>query len=100
MLAVALYPYLTLRCERKRASKGPPGLIRMPWVYILKCTDGSYYSSPTCGERQIKGRLRAKKEALIKGDLKIDSGSFQMARKGQRAHPKEPFEARFARTSG
>jgi hypothetical protein len=63
----------------------------MAWVYILKCADGSYCSGLTRCERQIKGRLGAKKEALVKGDLKIDSGSFQMARrKGQRLILRDP----------
>jgi predicted GIY-YIG superfamily endonuclease len=34
----------------KRASKGPAGLIRTVWMYILHCADGSYYTDLTHGE--------------------------------------------------
>ena len=44
------------------------------WVYIMECSDKSYYTGNTdnlekrISERQIKGWSRKKKEALIRGD--------------------------------
>lgn len=46
--------------------------MKLFYVYILKCSDGSYYTTdPNIAidfEKKLKGWSRRKKEALIKGD--------------------------------
>lgn len=40
------------------------------YMYILKCSDGSYYTGSTRDlEKQVQGWTRSKKEALIKGQF-------------------------------
>ena len=102
----------------------------MPFVYILKCADGSYYTGSTvnlelriaqhqtayfkgytssrlpielvwqqdfateheafvCG-RQIKGRTRVKKEALIRGDFATIHESVKQERQQREAQKRKP----------
>ena len=47
----------------------------MPFVYMLRCSDGSYYVGSTRSpEKQIQGWGRKKREALIRGDFELLPG--------------------------
>jgi putative endonuclease len=48
------------------------GLIRMAWVYILKCADGSYYTGMTRGEEPD--------QRLSEHQMKLSPGSYTASR--------------------
>ena len=69
----------------------------MPYaVYILRCSDGTYYTGLTqdleghVREHRIKGWSRAKKKALIRGDIDGIHEIVKSERKQKEQNKKKP----------